>query len=488
MDSNPASGSSIYDRFIAFYARRHDGALVHCTNQALRANWAAFPTMEENFSTTSQHKVRTVSLVFTACSGTIMREEPSASVNGILLEQEHGEDLISGIIIKPNASGSFDDLDVHLMNLILRSARAGTPMQEMTARFQTDDNLVDEIADLFNETLRNVTPGDQWAVTGREYFTQRLKHFTRHSMRLQFALPAFPCKSSNLNKVGGNLPDLGEMIALTTLHKFVMDIEHLYAPGATVLIVSDGHVFSDCIGVDDSMVDRYSKHLCEMNDALSKAFHDDGRRRVCLRSLTDMLQTQGDDIESATSVRHLSLGPISHHIERVQINDDAELCRRLLMQGFKADAHQLQNRIQIQDPATLRLYRGFSRFMLEDLENNIYTKHLSKTQRRKLSSKVAFEMIERNQAYSNLVEVMLPNHIRLSIHAHDNAGPKFGINLMGPEVRATDSLPPNGRKQESCDLLHVPTPWHGCIVEVAGDDHLYLAKVEHELETSTLGY
>ena len=49
---------------------------------------------------------------------------------------------------------------------------------------------------------------------------------------------------------------------------------------------------------------------------------------------------------------------------------------------------------------------------------------------------------------------------------------------MGRQVRATNSLPPDGSQPESCDLLHVPTPWHGCIVEVAGHDHLYLAKAE----------
>lgn len=36
------------------------------------------------------------------------------------------------------------------------------------------------------------------------------------------------------------------MIALTTLHNFVRSVEDIYKPGAEVLIVSDGHVFSDC--------------------------------------------------------------------------------------------------------------------------------------------------------------------------------------------------------------------------------------------------
>lgn len=39
-------------------------------------------------------------------------------------------------------------------------------------------------------------------------------------------------------------------------------------------------------------------------------------------------------------------------------------------------------------------------------------------------------MIKRNDAYSNLVELMFPFHLRFSIHAHNNAGPKFGISLL----------------------------------------------------------
>jgi hypothetical protein len=53
---------------------------------------------------------------------------------------------------------------------------------------------------------------------------------------------------------------------------------------------------------------------------------------------------------------------------------------------------------------------------------------------------------------------------------------------MPPQVRATNTLPPDGKDAESCDLLHVPTPWHGCVVEIAGDGHIYLAKVEQVKE------
>jgi pyoverdine/dityrosine biosynthesis protein Dit1 len=148
------------------------------------------------------------------------------------------------------------------------------------------------------------------------------------------------------------------------------------------------------VGVDDGMVDEYSKVLHDMNNTLSESFNDDGRNRIRFQSLTQMLHLDGADSNGPALAKDLGLDTIEHHIEQVKINDDAELCRRLLMQGFRADTDKLRNQIDEGDPKILRLYRGFSRFMLEDLEKNHYTAELSKSKRRKLSSKVAFEMIE----------------------------------------------------------------------------------------------
>ena len=90
---------------------------------------------------------------------------------------------------------------------------------------------------------------------------------------------------------------------------------------------------------------------------------------------------------------------------------------------------------------------------------------------------------------------MFPHHIRLSIHAyvhsnvgvtltcrHPNSGPKFGIQMFDAAVRATNVLSPDGDVMSSLDLLHVPTPWHNCVVEIQGHPFLYVTKsrVVHE--------
>jgi pyoverdine/dityrosine biosynthesis protein Dit1 len=102
------------------------------------------------------------------------------------------------------------------------------------------------ITDLFDRTLRHVAKQDQWLVSGRDHFLQKVERFVSRNVPIELCLPAFPCKSSNLDKVSGTLPDRGERIALETLHAFVCAVQKIHDPGSLLWIISDGHVFSDC--------------------------------------------------------------------------------------------------------------------------------------------------------------------------------------------------------------------------------------------------
>jgi hypothetical protein len=87
-------------------------------------------------------------------------------------------------------------------------------------------------------------------------------------------------------------------------------------------------------------------------------------------------------------------------------------------------------------------------------------------------------MMSRNQAYSNLTELLLPNYVRLSIHAHNNAGPKFAIRLLPASmVRAIDSLETRLEPNPVYEY-QLPTPWHNCMIKVEGDEFMYLAKAQ----------
>ncbi|KAK4120222.1 hypothetical protein N657DRAFT_625470 [Parathielavia appendiculata] len=340
------------------------------------------------------------------------------------------------------------------------------------------ESTTQRVVDLFNSYLRYEGKDDKWADTGRTYFTERIRHFTTRNLTIQFCLPAFPCKSSNLDKVTGRDPDRGEELALERLHGFIETIERIYEPGAKLWIISDGHVFSDCIGVDDADVDAYGQKLKEMNLLIGRRRGDVGR--VGFKSLVDLFQlgTLNPDRDLSELACQLNIPGIAHHV-KTEVTEEAELCRRILMAGCGPQQAAVRAKIDSKDAAITALYRGFSRFMLEDLEHHPHAKAMTRSQQKKLSAKVAFEMILRNQAYSNLVEMLFPNHVRLSIHAHNNAGPKFGIQLFDPaQTRAVAALSPDGELMTSLDLLHIPTPWHNCVVEFAGSDVVLVTKAK----------
>ena len=83
---------------------------------------------------------------------------------------------------------------------------------------------------------------------------------------------------------------------------------------------------------------------------------------------------------------------VPHHIE-TGVSDEAEACRKLMLATCELDRDILHKQLKEQDPSLLALYRGFSRFMLEDLALLPQCKNMSKSARRKLSTNVAFEMM-----------------------------------------------------------------------------------------------
>lgn len=169
-----------------------------------------------------------------------------------------------------------------------------------------------------------------------------------------------------------------------------------------------------------------------MNDAI-----DPTGTAIEFRSLTDIF-FGSQPLTSLFDPSWINITDVPSLVD-TQTTTLASICRALMMRTCEANSANLRAKISGQDASTLALYRGFSRFMLEDLALHRSCQNLSQSQRKKLSARVAFEMIkvgyhttqsilspllpqdltpkQRNQAYSNLVELLFPQHIRLSIHA-----------------------------------------------------------------------
>ncbi|KAH7131272.1 pyoverdine/dityrosine biosynthesis protein [Dactylonectria macrodidyma] len=481
------AGVSVFHRFQASFVHDGKGTLLYTSGprkQLLQDNWAVISTFIHVQESTKRPPNRTSSIDI---------DEP---VKGLRLYQQcqlQEDGTAKGILLaaesKDNTVGEdFEQFFVQLvldqLDFALYKPTEPSPEPSPLAR------ITGKIVSLFDSYLRFQGPDDKWEQGGRQVFEARVRHFTSQGAQIQMCLPAFPCKSTNTNKVIGTSPDRGEALALNHLHSFVEAVEKIYKPGAKLWVISDGHVFSDCIGVDDNIVDRYTEELKEMNHeiGLSRGRLD----RIDFRSLIDLFQL--GEAKAAGEIKNLaaslSIPGITHHVPTKE-TEEAEVCRQILMAGTQPLESVARDRLKSNDETLIALYRGFSRFMLEDLELHPSTKTQTKSQRKKLSTKVAFEMILRNQAYSNLVEILYPNYVRLSIHAHNNAGPKFGIQLFdASKVRVVENLSPDGIPMASEDLLHVPTPWHNSVVEMEGCDYLLVTKAkvaQHAVDCGAMG-
>lgn len=258
-----------------------------------------------------------------------------------------------------------------------------------------------------------------WVEKGRAKLQQNVEHFVKNNEKIQMVLPAFPFKSPNkVSKVLGVEPDAGEEVSLKRLDDFCCKIDSFYPPGAHIVIFSDGRVFNDLLGVDDETVLHYNAKCQE--------------------------------IAHRNNLQHISFDCLENHVttkEGERLIDVA--AKEYLDPSFDVDA-LIRDREDIKNT-----YLGFRSFLNLDLnlkwsqpqENG---KIRSKSEVEKECKIIAKQMIVRNQAFSTLVSVKYPHHIRWSIHAGNMQGPKFSISLVNTRPNAT--------------VCASATPWHNVLL------------------------
>ncbi|MGW7256955.1 L-tyrosine/L-tryptophan isonitrile synthase family protein [Streptomyces sp. NPDC054834] len=229
------------------------------------------------------------------------------------------------------------------------------------------------------------------ARTSAEAFPHQLRRitgFVRDGAPIAFTLPGFPCKSPNPAKVLGHLPDQGERLSLSFLDTLCGEIERIYPPGADVVICSDGHVFGDLIGVPDEHIDAYAD---ELRTQISRL----GLRRLSVFDLRDVL------------------GDLPHDTKRAHVQE-----------RYAPTLDTL--RAEIRTGHALALYRGITRFLVEDTAG--WTGTRSALQR--VCRQRAYGVIQRSRAWGDLIAEHHPDAVRLSIHPQPAGAPKFGIRLL----------------------------------------------------------
>ncbi|MFD5569704.1 L-tyrosine/L-tryptophan isonitrile synthase family protein [Streptomyces cadmiisoli] len=221
---------------------------------------------------------------------------------------------------------------------------------------------------------------------------RQMAEFVRREEPVIFSLPGFPCKSPNPDKVLGHLPDHGERLALRFLGSLCAEIAKVHAPGAKILICSDGHIFGDVIGVPDEHIDAYGHEL---------------RRMIAAEGLSAHLDTF--DLKDV-------YGPDLSYDEK----------RKVAAETLGPSIEQLREEVR-SDESTLRMYRGITKFLMEDVaEWDGSRSALQRDCRRR-----AYEVIVRSRAWGELIAEHHPENVRFSIHPQSRGEGKFGIRFVG---------------------------------------------------------
>ena len=137
----------------------------------------------------------------------------------------------------------------------LKARAVKAPDTDLTSRIMT-------IIQGYGQNEEN-QEGDAWL--GRVKFEPRVRNHVDESRPIPLVLPAFPWKSVNkVEKVLGAVSDLGEELALARLSALCEDIQEIYAPGAEIIITSDGLVYNDLLGIPDAETYEYGASLRRM--------------------------------------------------------------------------------------------------------------------------------------------------------------------------------------------------------------------------------
>ncbi len=241
---------------------------------------------------------------------------------------------------------------------------------------------------------------------------------------IAFVLPAFPGKSPNQAKVLGTLPDMAEQRALAFLNGLCDRIKKIYSPGARIILCSDGRVFSDVIGMNESDVTAYQNELDRM---------------IREHRLTNLSTFNLDELCGERDFVQMRIDLMEKY------GDSLESQRARISRGGKDSENP-------EDQESHRMYCGITRFLFEDSLHPGQTK--SRTAIQKDSRARAYEVIRRSNAWSELIAERFPNAVRMSIHPQTCGSAKLGIQLLGTESWMT--------------------PWHGVAVDI--DDEFVLMK------------
>jgi L-tyrosine isonitrile synthase len=252
-----------------------------------------------------------------------------------------------------------------------------------------------------------------------ELHIHKIQEMIKNNEPIKMVLPAFPGKSPNRNKTLSKLPDLAEKNSIDNLNKLCKEIAEIYPHGVSMIICSDGYVFSDLVRIPDEDVSTYTESIRDY-------YQENYPGHFEYYDIIDAYP----ELKSLDAAREELL--VCHGESLIRLTEKANT-----------------------DKEILSMYRGISKFLYEDFSGIKEFDGLSNTQIQKAAKSTALRVIQRSNAWGELLETTFPNALRLSIHPQFRVSKKIGITMS---------------KTSDCWR----TPWHS--VAIKKNDEIYLEK------------
>lgn len=252
-----------------------------------------------------------------------------------------------------------------------------------------------------------------------DYHLQKIKKFVEKNAPIEMIIPAFPVKSPNPHKTLSKDPDYAEVLALKNLENLCVNISEVYSAGAKIIICSDGRIFSDILPFIEKNIECYAAAI--------------------------------KNILAIEDFKHLSI----FKLENIFNSSEYNKMKENFVKEFPDNIETLKKK-RFYSPDFFVMFSGLNKFIYEDLLY-LYPER-TKPWIRNQAKNMTFQIIQRSNTWSKLIEQNFPHAIRLSIHPQHPITKKIGLNLVPAD-----------------DLWR--TPWHSvCCLK---NNHFFLTSKEN---------
>ncbi|WP_394834647.1 isocyanide synthase family protein [Pendulispora rubella] len=252
--------------------------------------------------------------------------------------------------------------------------------------------------------------------------------FVARGEPVRMVLPGYPYKSLSERKCTGVDPDDAEVYSLLYLDSILKEIRAIYAPGAKLIIFSDGRPYSAIVGVPDENVTRYVA----------------GIRRI-LRSIRAEKRIEAVTLED---------------LKKNEYGNDFDAMRRWLMDTYGVPLEHIDEAIK-SEPDLEYLYTSMKRFRFEDMEGRPHTVVIDPNDRSR--QPVSYSSLG-IKAKRRVVGDMAKRGMQLAM-----AWDAFLQNVDGEALRLSSNRKRCGSKKFSIATMpgsNRHTPWHGAAVTI----------------------